>query len=197
MWTNPIVVPLSPLAIHAEDLEAGREVVPFEPAIHLLAGLYAELPFVSSAIILDVVDAQKGRLSLSATRANITAIGLIDLVSDFVSACRIALVGAVTPYHQFDRRHGSHPYGSLAGLLLIGRGLQVCDAFGRKRGSLCLPRIPCVVTAACTAPVVHGILWEVGCAFRNAALAARGVCLEVGPSQVLAQDYLGTGHTES
>jgi hypothetical protein len=99
MRANSAIVSLSPLAIHAENLKSGWKLIPDEPAMHLLAGAQAKFPFMSSAIVFNVVDAQKARLGFSTTRTDISAIGSINLLFGFIPACLVAGVDIGSPCH--------------------------------------------------------------------------------------------------
>jgi hypothetical protein len=116
MWAHPSIVPLAPLAIHAEQLEAGRELVPDEPSMHLLAGGNTDLTPVCRTIVVDVINGQEHGLCFTAACTGI-AIMTEDCLSDCIPARGIASIDLCLPCSKFAWLHGFQPLPPNAVLL--------------------------------------------------------------------------------
>jgi hypothetical protein len=165
--------------------------------MHLITGLQIEFPSMRGPIIIDVVERQEGWLSFSATCTDVATIGLINLVSGLLPAGIVTLIDPIAPDYRFDRRHDIYTLGPLAILPLVHFGTPYSERLRRQSGCFGSPCIPCVVTAAGIARIVHGFPRKVGRRLADAAFGACGVGLEFIPTQVLAQDCLGLGHTRN
>ena len=70
MWTNASVSVLTLIAVHAQKLEALREVVFYEPRVNFLVPIV--FFSLDVTIVINMVYSQEKRFSLSATSASIT-----------------------------------------------------------------------------------------------------------------------------
>jgi hypothetical protein len=68
MWTDPIMA-LTAIAVPAENLESGREIMFFQPTYHPSPFISGNFPTMLISIIVDMIHGEKFQYFLTATRA--------------------------------------------------------------------------------------------------------------------------------
>lgn len=89
MWANPAVAGLTPIAVHAENLVGRREPFGDDGFVNFSAATAPQTlirPAMDIAVVVDVVDRQELRLSLTATSTSVTAVGRIYRVFETLIA---------------------------------------------------------------------------------------------------------------
>jgi hypothetical protein len=130
---------------------------------------------VRRTIVIHVIDGEEGWFNLSATRANIATVCLVNVIPDFVSPRGVPGVDPGPPCRLFIWRHSGDPFGPSAILARVYLSPKLRESARGKACYLRPIRVSRFNTAALIATVVNGPTGKVGWRLGFAALSARRI----------------------